>query len=142
MRFFVDTNILVYRLDAEAKEKQVRANAVLDRLWRERSGRTSFQVLHEYYSVATRKLRLEPEQIRSSVRDLLAWHPVLHDAVVLERAWRHQDRYGMSFWDAAVIAAAQAAECTHLLTEDLQDHQNFEGLLVVNPFMPAAATLV
>lgn len=138
MKSFVDTNVLVYRLDVEAGVKQVRAHAVLERLWSERSGRTSFQVLHEYYAVATRKLRLAPDQVRRGVRDLLAWRPVVHDEAVLDRAWQLQDRYSLSFWDAAIVAAAQTADCARLLTEDLQDRQDFDGLLVVNPFTAEA----
>jgi predicted nucleic acid-binding protein len=142
MRSFVDTNVFVYRLDAEAGPKQPRAQAVLARLWRERSGRTSFQVLHEYYAVATRKLRLTPAAVRLGIRDLLVWRPVVHDDDVLDRAWRAQDRYGLSFWDALIVAAAQAAECTHLLTEDLQDGQDLDGVRVLNPFGDEAARLL
>lgn len=141
MANFVDTNVLVYRLDAEAGPKQARAQAVLEQLWRQRTGRISFQVLHEYYAVATRKLHIEPKRVRAGIHDLLAWRPVVHDNTVLERAWQVQDRYGLSFWDAAVVAAAQVAGCTRLLTEDLQERSSFDGLVVVNPFTADLADL-
>lgn len=134
MRYFVDTNVFIYRRHAEAGAKQVRAAAIVERLWRGGDGRTSVQVLQEYYNVATRKLRMPPHDIRQSVLRLFAWNPVVPDAETFQRAWLLQDRYGLSFWDALVVAAAHAAACTHLLTEDLQDGQDLDGLAVVNPF--------
>lgn len=141
MRYFVDTNVLVYRRLAEAGPKQVRAAAIVERLWRKGDGRTSVQVLQEYYHVATRKLLLPPKEIRLSVLRLFAWKPVAPDQETFQRAWLLQDRYGLSFWDALVVAAAQAADCTHLLTEDLQDGQSLEGLVVLNPFALASSDL-
>jgi len=141
MRYFVDTNVFVYRRHAEAGVKQTRASAIIERLWREGNGRTSIQVLQEYYNVATRKLLLPPKEIRQSVLRLFAWKPVVPDQQAFQRCWRLQDRYELSFWDALVVTAAQAADCTHLLTEDLQDGQNLDGLVVMNPFALASAEL-
>ena len=141
MRYFVDTNVFVYRRHAEAGAKQVRAAAIVERLWREGAGRTSVQVLQEYYNVATRKLLMPPKEIRQSVLRLFSWKPVVPDRQTFERTWLLQDRYQLSFWDALVVAAAQAADCTHLLTEDLQDGQSLDGLAVTNPFTLGGAEL-
>jgi predicted nucleic acid-binding protein len=43
-------------------------------------------------------------------------------------------RFGISYWDAAIIEAARSLGCSELLTEDLQDHQDFGGISVINPF--------
>jgi predicted nucleic acid-binding protein len=133
---FVDTNVLVYRRDAGVAEKQSRAQAWMERLWAERTGRLSYQVLQEYYVTVTSKLKpgLEVEAARNDVRALLAWHPVTVDAAVVESAWAVQDRYGLSWWDAQIVAAAQAADCQFLLTEDLQEGQVLGAVRVVNPF--------
>ena len=48
-----------------------------------------------------------------------------------------QDRFGFHFWDALVVAAAKAAGCDTLLTEDLQHGQDLDGLRVVSPFEEA-----
>jgi len=56
------------------------------------------------------------------------------DSVLTEHAWKLQDRYQLSFWDALIVAAAKSAAATFLLTEDLQSGQDFDSLLVVNPF--------
>jgi predicted nucleic acid-binding protein len=139
MRYFVDTNVFVYRRHAESGPRQARAAAVVERLWRQGDGRTSVQVLQEYYNVATRKLLLPKSEIRQSVNRLFAWKPVVPDAGTFARAWSIEDRHHLSFWDALVVAAAQTADCTHLLTEDLQDGQDLDGLLVLNPFeLPTA----
>ncbi len=133
---FVDTNVLVYRRDAGQGEKQALAEAWMEGLWADRNGRLSYQVLQEYYVTVTSKLRpgLDAESARNDVRSLLAWHPVAVDAGVVEGAWVIQDRYGLSWWDSLVVAAAQVANCRFLLTEDLQDGQELGGVRVVSPF--------
>jgi hypothetical protein len=57
------------------------------------------------------------------------------DPPLLEHAWKIQDRYRFSFWDSLIVAAAKAASCRWLLTEDLQPGQNLDGIIVVNPFL-------
>jgi predicted nucleic acid-binding protein len=103
-------------------------------LWRSRQGRVSFQVLQEFYAKVTHKWPDARRQARAEVRDLLAWQPVPIDGVTLERAWNIQDRYPMSFWDALIVAAAKLASCRYLLSEDFQAGQEFDGLVIVNPF--------
>ncbi len=133
---FVDTNVLLYARDATEIEKRPQAEAWMHHLWRERSGRLSFQVLHEFYVTVTDKLDpgLDPTEARNEVRALLAWRPVSFDRRVLEGAWSAQDRYQLAWWDSLIVAAARAAGCRFLLTEDLQHHQVLSGLTVLNPF--------
>jgi predicted nucleic acid-binding protein len=71
----------------------------------------------------------------------MSWRPVQLDQVMLESAWDVQDRFQLSFRDALIVAAARAAGCGYLLTEDLQDGQVLDDLRVVNPFLhqPAVA---
>lgn len=141
---FVDANVLVYRRDAGKGEKQARASAWMERLWEARNGRLSYQVLQEFYVTVTAKLQrgLDAESARSDVRTLLAWHPVPVDARVLEGAWVLQDRYGLSWWDALIVAAAQVADCRFLLTENLQDRQELDEVEVLNPFRHAPETVL
>lgn len=134
---FVDTNVLVYARDASEPEKQKAAAGWMEFLWRSRAGRASMQVLHEFYVTVTQKLQpgMDREAARKDVRNLLAWNPALPDAALLETAWSLQDRYGLSWWDALIVSAAQALECRYLLTEDLQDGQEFDELKVIHPFL-------
>jgi len=137
---FVDTDILLYARDASETVRQPIARQWLDGLWKDRSGRLSYQVLHEYYVTVTRKLRpgLSPEEARADVRDLLTWRPTRMDAAMLEDAWWLEGRFLLSHWDALIVAAARALGCRRLLTEDLQHGQDLDGLLVVDPFDTAA----
>jgi predicted nucleic acid-binding protein len=138
---FVDTNVLIYALDEGDRAKQQAAQRWRIALWETRRGRTSFQVLEEFYVKATKKWPAARDQARAEVRDLLAWRPVTVDAGVMDRAWRIQDRYQLSFWDALIVAAAKSAACRYLLTEDLQSDQNLDGVRVVNPFLHAPDSL-
>jgi len=133
---FVDTNVLIYARDASEVVKQPLARHWLDNLWGSRSGRVSYQVLHEYYVSVTRKLRpgLPREEARAEVRDLQAWRPARMDEAMLEDAWWLESRYGLADWDALVVAAARALGCRYLLSEDFQAGQDIDGLLVVDPF--------
>ncbi len=136
-RVFVDSNVLAYARDASEGEKQRRSMEWMEYLWRSKAGRVSVQVLQEFYVTVTRKLKpgLAPTAARADVRHLMAWHPTTLDARILEGAFEAEDRHELSFWDALIVSAARAAGCEYLLTEDLQDGQSFEGLVVVNPFL-------
>jgi len=131
---FVDTNVLIYALDDADSKEQAAARLWRAELWRSRLGRISFQVLQEFYVRVTQKWPRARPEARAEVRDLLAWRPVSVDARILERAWRIQDRYQLSFWDSLIVAAARAASCRYLLTEDLQEDQDLDGVVVINPF--------
>ena len=133
---FVDTNVFVYLHDDSEPEKKTRADEWISLLVRDRSGRVSFQVLQELYSTLTSKRRLNVDvaEARIIVRELAVWQPVAVDLAMLNRAWILQDRFPLSWWDALIIVAAQTCECKVLLTEDLQDGQEFGTVQVVNPF--------
>ncbi len=139
---FVDTNVLIYALDSTDPKKQQAAKAWRMNLWDSQTGRVSFQVLQEFYAQVTRKWPSFRTLARAEVRDLLTWEPVPVDAVLLHRSWDVQDRYQLSFWDSLIVAAAKSASCGFLLTEDLQSGQDFDGLVVINPFLhnPASVT--
>jgi predicted nucleic acid-binding protein len=135
-RVFVDTNVLVYTRDASEPAKQKQAMAWMARLWSEQTGRLSYQVLNEFYVTVTHKLHpgMDPKSARDDIRFLLAWRPIPVDARVVESAWRIQDRYDLSWWDALIVSAAQASDCRYLLTEDLQEQGNLGNVVVINPF--------
>lgn len=133
---FVDTNVVVYRHAALDPAKQARADSWYTLLWRLRMGRVSFQVLQETYSALTRKLRpaVPGSEAQAIVRGLCAWNPVPVNISILERAWLLQARNSISWWDALIVAAAQASGCAILLTADLQHGQVFDSVRVINPF--------
>lgn len=142
-RVFVDTNVLVYSRDASEPQKQKQAMAWMARLWSEKTGRLSFQILNEFYVTVTRKLQpgLDPHNAREDVRLLLAWRPIPVDIRMVEGAWRIQDRYRLSWWDSLVVSAAQIGDCRYLLTEDLQENQNLGNIKIINPFHTSPESL-
>ncbi|HXZ19241.1 MAG TPA: PIN domain-containing protein [Candidatus Acidoferrales bacterium] len=131
---FVDTNVFLYAFDAAAGSKQQAAILWLAHLWQSGRGRVSYQVLQEYYANVSQKWPAARTPVREKIRELLAWQPVAIDGAVIELAWKTQDRFRLSFWDSLIVAAAKAASCRYLLTEDFQPGQDLEGVLVVHPF--------
>ena len=138
---FVDTNVLIYAFDMADRKKCDAARAWREELWKTRRGRVSFQVLNEFYVKVTKKWPSAQQAARSEVRDLLAWRPVTVDGATLEHAWKIQDRYQLSYWDALIVAAAKSASCRYLLTEDLPADQDLDGVRVINPFRCDPASL-
>jgi predicted nucleic acid-binding protein len=132
MATFVDTNVLVYARDTSEPDKQPRAAVWMAHLWQAEAGRTSVQVLNEYYVTVTRKL--SPGLDRAIARDLTAWRPGAVDHATVETAWGLEDRFSLSWWDSLIVASAIGLGCDRLLTEDLADGQIFDGVVVVNPF--------
>ncbi len=143
MPVFVDTNVLVYARDTADPAKHARASERVADLWERADGRLSVQVLQEYYLTTTRKLRpgLAPEEARADVLDLAAWSPVVTDIQMLASAWTIEERFGLSFWDALIVAAAQVARCDVLLTEDMQHGMDLDGVRVTDPFRVGPAEL-
>ncbi len=131
---FVDTNVFLYSVDNAEPAKQGMARAWRDWLWASGRGRTSFQVLQEFYYQAFRKDEDARASIRAEIRNLMTWSPEQIDEPVLHSSWQIQDRYRISFWDALIVAAARTASCRYLLSEDFQPGQDFDGVQVVNPF--------
>lgn len=136
---FIDTNVLVYLRDSTESGKQAAAAEWMARLWDTGRGRLSVQVLQEYYVTVTAKLDpgLPAVDAREDVVALRSWRPLEASLELLENAWSAQDRYGFSFWDALIVAAARRLGCGVLLTEDLQDGQELDGLVVRSPFIHA-----
>lgn len=135
-RVFVDTNVLVYFRDSTEPAKQAAAAEWMAHLWERGSGRVSQQVLREYYVTVTGKLDpgLPAAEAREDVLAFRAWNPLEADLGLIEDAWTLEDRYRLSFWDALIVAAARRLGCSVLLTEDLQDGQDLDGLVVWSPF--------
>jgi predicted nucleic acid-binding protein len=131
----VDTNILLYAIsrDDEEQTKMVRANELLS----SRDVAVSVQVLQEFYVQATRDSRgdrLTHEQAAALV-DSFRRFPVQETTVgVALAAISSRQRFGISYWDAAILEAARALGCDVVLSEDLNDGQDYAGVRVENPF--------
>jgi len=133
---FVDTNVLVYAHDRAEPRKQPIARALLDRLWRQRTGVLSTQVLQEFYVIATRKF--DPPLRRAAAREIVAlystWPVVQVDVALILAASKLEEYHSFSFWDALIVEAARRAGATRLLTEDLQAGRQLNSIRIDNPF--------
>lgn len=133
---FVDTNILVYAEDRDAKTKHEVARDLVVKLWGERSGVLSVQVLQEFYVNVTRKLKkpLSSAKALEVVEEYLTWTVVENTGKLLTTAIELQQKTQLSFWDAMVVQAAIDRGCDTLYSEDMNAGQRFGPLVVVNPF--------
>ncbi len=133
---FVDTNVLLYAVDSREPRKQAQAQAWLKPCWVRQLGRVSTQVMHEFYANLRRMApMLTAEEQRTLVREYRAWGPWQVDGDTVDLAWNLQDRFGFSYWDALMVAAAQELGCGLLLTEDLQHGQHIDSVQIINPFL-------
>ena len=140
---FVDTNVLLYAFDDRDAGKRDRAQAWLAACWRARCGRLSTQVLNEFYANARKRFAtaISAGDARSEVRRYQQWKPWQIDQPTIETAWAVESRYGVNYWDALMVAAAQHLGCDLLLTEDMQHDQQIDSVRVVNPFVVGPETL-
>ena len=133
---FMDTNVLIDAHDSDAGVKREIARDRLRDLWAGRSGVLSTQVLHEFYVNATRKIAtpLSKPAARAIVDSYAIW---CFNTTYAETAaaFRIEDEAGIDFWDALIVAAAQKAGATRILSEDLNAGQTIAGVRIENPFV-------
>ena len=132
---FVDTNVLLYAVSTAPHEmpKTQVALALLDT----EDLALSVQVLQEFYVQATRRGKADPlshDQAAALIESFLRY-PVQETTLSNVRsALKTRERFQISYWDAAIIEAARALGCRGVLSEDLNNDQDYGGVLVTNPF--------
>ena len=135
---FLDSNILVYTLDRFAPEKRRRARELVHGLLQSQTGCISYQVVQESLNVLTGRLGEPADTVAAFLEEVLIplWRISRIDPTpeLYRSGLRIQARYGFSFYDSLIVAAALGAGCTTLYSEDMQDGQRIEGLTIRNPF--------
>ena len=136
MTCFLDTNILIYAIGADefAPKKTMLAKRILE----EGDCALSIQVFQEFYVQATRETRRGAISHDAAITLLRAWsrfpvQPITRE--VFDGALTIRARYRLSYWDAAIVAAAQAQGCGTLYSEDMAHGMTFGGTTIVNPFL-------
>jgi predicted nucleic acid-binding protein len=132
---FADTNVLLYAASTVPEE---RSKARIAReLLEAQDLALSVQVLQEFYVQATRPSRsdrMSHEQAAALIEAFCRF-PVQETTLPLVRAALDTgERFGISYWDAAVLEAARSLGCRIVLSEDLADGQDYGGVTVQNPF--------
>jgi predicted nucleic acid-binding protein len=132
---FVDTNVLIYAHDLDAKAKHETAKRILRDLWSERAGVLSLQVLQEFYVNVTRKIPrpISKESARLVVSAYAIWCTDTTPADITT-AFRVEDEFQIGFWDALIVACALKCGASKILTEDLNPGQMIAGMRIENPF--------
>lgn len=135
---FIDTNVFIYLFDETDERKRNIAEQLIQSALETRSACISHQVVQETLNVVTRKLPfpMSTENAQRFLEQILIplWR-IMPSPALYRRGLDLQSRYGFSFYDALIIAAALEFGCTRLYTEDLQHGQQIEGLLIENPFV-------
>lgn len=134
---FIDTNVLVYQVDARDRQKQAIAERIVRQALLTGDGCISFQVVQEWLNTVTRKaaIPLGLPQAQAFLDTVLAPLCAVSSSVGLyRRSLDLQQRWQFSFYDSLIVAAALEAGCTRLLSEDLQHGQRIESLVIENPF--------
>ncbi len=133
----MDTNVLVYAHDRGSGEKHERAKDLVARLWDEGNGVLSTQVLQEFYVNIRRKAKspIPAEEAAQIVRDYLSWEVVVNSGESILQALLVESRFKISFWDASIIQAAASVGVSTLYSEDLNHHQVYGLVRVVNPLL-------
>ena len=133
---FFDTNIFIYAIDAGEPVKKKRAIQRIAQARDEGTVVLSTQVLQEFYSITTRKLRpaLTPQEASQYITQLCEFQVIGSDAQSIQSACALADRHKLQWWDALILEAALRAQADLLVSEDGQAGQRFGGLVVENPF--------
>jgi predicted nucleic acid-binding protein len=132
---FVDTNVLLYAISRDPAEhdKARRANEILEA----HDLGLSVQVLQEFYVQATRESRSDAISHQQAVRLIESFRrfPVQDiTSGIMLAALSSRQQFKLSYWDAAIIEASRALGCQVVLSEDLNDGQDYAGVRVANPF--------
>ena len=137
-RDFFDTNVLVYAVGDRDADKQTKSRALLTDAIENDTGTVSAQVLSEFFVISTSARRV-PEPLSHAdarlVIEQVSVLPVVEiDVALVRRAIDTCGRYQISYWDGLIVAAAERAGCTRLISEDLNAGQSYNGVMAINPF--------
>lgn len=135
MPHFLDTNILIYSISRDPSEAAKRSRSI--ELLERDDGALSVQVLQEFYVQATRPTRRDSLPHDLALGLVKAWTRfVVQETTlaVMMRALEIKAAHGFSYWDSAIVAAAEALGCRTLYSEGMAHDRRIAGLRIINPF--------
>ena len=133
---FLDTNVIVYAATGRGVENAKRALS-LDLIETREFG-LSAQVLQEFYVTVVHKIEipLAPSEALEWIEQLEAFPCLPIDSGLVKIAAELSLRHRISYWDGAILAAAESLGATVLYSEDLSHGQRYGPVKVLNPFLP------
>lgn len=133
-RFSLDTNILVYAVDRDAGDRHEQSKDLVGQAAK-RDCVLTVQALAEFYHATTRKRLLEPSHAKIFVQDWLnVFSIAAADDTTLVNAMEAVEEHQLSFWDAMIWAVARQANCSIIISEDMQSVQHLGGIEFLDPF--------
>lgn len=133
-KYFLDTNFLIYCFSGDNLDKRNRCREILRLGEAQAVFVLSTQVVKEFASLMIGTFNVDPRRVKQIVADLVDFEIVQVDVGLIQQGIDIHLLYQYSFWDSLIVSAAQAAQCTALLTEDLQHGQVISGVTIFNPF--------
>ena len=134
MRTFIDSNVFIYSFLNQGVEKKRVAAGLLAQAIRDGNGYISLQVVKEFCNVLAKKSNKPMSEISGALDIFSRFNLVAGSIASVRRALAIKGQYGIQFYDALMLAAAEAGGCGEILTEDLNDGQLYCGIKAVNPF--------
>ena len=132
-KYFIDTNLFIYlftKSDLDKKEcvynllkEHKNVNFVI-----------STQVIKEFTAVMLRKFKIDPFKLKSIIDNMSEFEVVETDVLTIKKAIDIMVINQLSFWDSLIISAAKSANCSVLLSEDMNNGQAIDGVTILNPF--------
>ena len=134
---FIDTNVFVYAAsDQDPRKQDIALELIHHAISVNHDAAISMQVVSEFTNTMIGKLKASPEVIAE-------WYSYMNQLLVsevtremLRNAMDIQKEYGLQYYDAVIIAAAEKYGCHEIVSEDLNAGQIYRGIVVVNPFKP------
>ena len=139
---FVDTSVLIRSEDGADLEARAQVLAWLTLLWQQRAGRVSTQVLNDFYRQVTTRIQppMPNGDARAEVRRYQRWNPWAIDHATVESAWSIESRFGLTYADALIVAAAKAQGCELLLSLELPHQAQYDSVQILNPLLTGPET--
>jgi len=136
-KFTLDTNILIYAIDRQAKHRHEVAVDIIKRMvLNSLDCILTLQSLSEFYYACTRKKLFDHHIAYEQISDWQTLFPVVTATpAVLNAAIKSVKTHQISFWDAMLLQTARSAGVTTILTEDLSHEQIINGVQIINPFI-------
>lgn len=134
-KIFIDTNILIYSADIANPEKQKLSRKILKNIQDKHVGVISTQVIQEFYVVATKKLNINPLNAKDIIHNFENFEIVIISPQIIKDAIDCSILNQISFWDSLIIMAAESSKCEKVYTEDLNNKQIINGIIIENPFI-------
>jgi len=133
-RYFLDTNFFVYLYSKDEVKKREKCYRIFQEFDQKSHVVISTQVIKEFAAVMIGKIKMDPLKVKSIIENLSEFEVIDTNVTLIKEAIDIQILNQLSFWDSLVISAAKSANCSVILTENMNDGQVIDGVRIQSPF--------